>query len=251
MIKHFLFLKKYYKTIQVDHSKSDLNLIMTRINELDKNCDIKLKKKLKNHPYGKLLYQQKDLKEEVMQKDYEKETLGSELKKFWKENNDDLFKKNLDISKTKYKKDKVYLKALLNEHDIIHCLNRLDSTPIAELSVLAFTIAKGFRWSFFYICLSSFLLSIRNSFGKYAIQGPLWYKIKFNPALSVFRLILEGYIRGKQTSWFMTVNWHDLLDKPIEEVRYNLGIKKFTAWEQIKPECYKLLKFLKQHGKRI
>ena len=83
---------------------------------------------------------------------------------------------------------------MLNEHDLIHCLNKLDSTPIAELSVLAFTIAKGFRWSFFYICLSSILLSIRNSFGKNAIQGPLWYKIKFNPAISLFRLILEGYL---------------------------------------------------------
>jgi len=138
------------------------------------------------------------------------------------------------------------LKAILNEHDIIHCLNKLDSTPIAELSVLAFTIAKGFRWSFFYILLASFLLSIKNSFGEYAIRGPLWFRIKFNPAISVFRLIFEGYIRGKQTPWFMTVNWHDLLDKPIEEVRYNLGIKKFTAWEEIKPEWYKLLKSYKK-----
>lgn len=245
MIKHFLFLKTYYKTIQVDHSKSDLNLIMTMINELDKNCDIRLKKKLKSHPYGKTLYKQKDLKEVVMQKRYKKGTLGSELKKFWRKNNDDLFKKNLDISKTKHKKDKIYLKALLNEHDIIHCVNKLDSTPIAELSVLAFTIAKGFRWSFFYILLASFLLSIKNSFGKNAIRGPLWYKIKFNPAISVFRLIVEGYLKGKQTPWFMTVNWHELLDKPIDEVRHTLTIKKFNAWEEIKPEWYKLLKFYK------
>ena len=45
----------------------------------------------------------------------------------------------------------------------------------------------------------------------------------------------------------MTVNWHDLLDKPIEEVRYNLGVKKFTAWEEIKPEWYKLLKSYKNN----
>jgi hypothetical protein len=61
------------------------------------------------------------------------------------------------------------------------------------------------------------------------------------------RLIFEGYIRGKQSPWFMTVNWHDLLDKPIEEVRYNLGLKKFTAWEEIKPEWYKLLKSYKKY----
>ena len=65
--------------------------------------------------------------------------------------------KNLDISKSNHKKDIVYLKAILNEHDIIHCLNRLDS-PIAELSVLAFTIAKVFA-GVFSILLASFLLS--------------------------------------------------------------------------------------------
>ena len=46
----------------------------------------------------------------------------------------------------------------------------------------------------------------------------------------------------------MTINWHELLDKPIEEVRHTLGIKKFTAWEEIKPEWYKLLKFYKTKG---
>ena len=134
-------------------------------------------------------------------------------------------KKNLDLSKPDHTKDIVYLRAILNEHDIIHCLNKLDSTPVAELSVLAFTIAKGFRWSFFYILVASFLLSIKNSFGKNAVKGTLWFRIKFNPAVSVFRLILEGYIRGKQTSWFMTVNWHELLDKPIEKVKANLILK--------------------------
>ena len=100
-----------------------------------------------------------------MQKRHKKGTFGSELKKFWKENKEDLVKKNLDISKSKHKKDIVYLKAILNEHDIIHCLNRLDSTPIAELSVLGFYYCqRSFRWSFFYILLASFLLSIKKFF---------------------------------------------------------------------------------------
>jgi ubiquinone biosynthesis protein Coq4 len=245
MIKGFKFLKKYYRTIQADHSKSDLNLILTMVDELDKNCDRKILNKFKNHPYSKTFFKQKNLKEVVMEKRYKKGTLGSELKIFWKNNKDDLFHKNFNLSKTKGKKRIAFLQGVLNEHDLVHCLNRLDSTPIAELSVLAFTIAKGFRWSFFYICMASLLLSIRNSFGKTAIQGPFWYKIKFNPAISIFRLILEGYIKGKQTPWFMTVNWHELLDKPIDEVRHSLNIKKFTVWEEIKPEWYKLLKSYK------
>ena len=245
MIKGIKFLKKYYSAVNTDPSKSDLNLIMIMINELDKNCDVKLKKKLKSHPYGKILYQQKDLREEVLNRRFKKGTLGSELKKFWKENKEDLVKKNLDLSKTDRTKDMVYLRAILNEHDIIHCLNKLDSTPVAELSVLAFTIAKGFRWSFFYILVASFLVSIKNSFGKNAVKGTLWFRIKFNPAVSVLRLIIEAYRNGKKTPWFMTVNWHELLDKPIEKVRSELNIKDFPAWEEIKPHWYKLLNVYK------
>ena len=43
----------------------------------------------------------------------------------------------------------------------------------------------------------------------------------------------------------MTVNWHELLDKPIEKVRSALIIKDFPAWEEIKPHWYKLLKVYK------
>ena len=158
MIKHFLFLKTYYKTIKKDHSKTNLNLILTMVDELDKNCDRKIFNKFKKHPYAKTFFKQKNLKEVVMQKQYKKGTLGSELKFFWQNNQDDLFHKNFNLSKTKGKKRIAFLQGMLNEHDLIHCLNRLDSTPIAELSVLAFSIAKGFRWSFFYICLSSIFL---------------------------------------------------------------------------------------------
>ena len=98
MIKGIKFLKKYYSAVNTDPSKSDLNLIMIMINELDKNCDVKLKKKLKSHPYGKILYQQKDLREEVLNRRFKKGTLGSELNKFWKDNKEDLVKKYLDLS---------------------------------------------------------------------------------------------------------------------------------------------------------
>ena len=66
---------------------------MEMVDELDRNCDIKLKKKFKNHPYSKKFYNQGDLRAEVLKKRYKKGTFGSELKKFWKENKEDLFKK--------------------------------------------------------------------------------------------------------------------------------------------------------------
>ena len=65
---------------------------MEMVDELDRNCDIKLKKKFKSHPYSKKFYKQGDLREEVLKSRYKKGTFGSELKKFWKENKEDLFK---------------------------------------------------------------------------------------------------------------------------------------------------------------
>ena len=75
MIKHFLFLKTYYKTIKKDHSKTNLNLILTMVDELDKNCDRKIFNKFKKHPYAKTFFKQKNLKEVVMQNQYKKGTL--------------------------------------------------------------------------------------------------------------------------------------------------------------------------------
>ncbi|BCV00872.1 MAG: hypothetical protein CM15mV38_0050 [uncultured marine virus] len=75
------------------------------INELDKNRNLKLKKKLKITRMESYFTNKKNLKE-VYAKRLRKKTLWErEIKKiFGKKNNDDLFKKNLDISKTKHKK---------------------------------------------------------------------------------------------------------------------------------------------------
>jgi len=244
IIKGIKFLRAYASG--KSHINADLNLIMEMVDELDRNCDIKLKKKFKNHPYSKKFYNQGDLRAEVLKKRYKKGTFGSELKKFWKENKEDLFKKNLNISKTKHKKDVAYMKGTLNEHDIIHCINKLDSTPLAEVSVLAFTIAKGFRYSFFYILLASVFMAFKNSFGKKAIKGSLLFKIKYMPFISVIRLIKEAYVNGKKSQWFMTVDWREYLDKPFEDVRKELNIKDFPVWEDLKPKWYELLESYKK-----
>ena len=124
IVKGIKFLKAYASGRS--HINADLNLIMQMVDELDRDCDVKLKKKFKNHSYAEKFYKQGDLREEVLKSRYKKGTFGSKLKKFWKENKEDLFKKNLNISKTKHKKDIAYMKGTLNEHDIIHCINKLD-----------------------------------------------------------------------------------------------------------------------------
>ena len=243
IVKGLKFLKAYASGRS--YVNADLNLILTMVNELDKNCDKKLKEKFNKNKYSKIFYKQEDLKTTVLKNEYKKDTLGQELKTFWKNNTDDLFQKNFNISQTKGKKNIAFMKGLLNEHDLIHCVNKLDSTPLAEVSVLAFTIAKGFRWSFFYILLASIFMSFKNSFGKKAIKGSLFFKIKYMPFISVIRLIKEAYLNGRKTQWFMTIDWREYLDRPFEDVRKELNIKDFPIWEDIKPNWYQLLKSYK------
>ena len=245
ILKGLNFLKAY--TTSTSYINTDLNLVMKMVNDLDKNCDQKLKTRFNKNPYAKTFYQQPDLKDVVLSNKYKKDTLGKALQIFWQTNADDLFKKNYDLSQIKGKKNIKYMKGVLNEHDVIHCVNNLDSTPLAELSVLAFTLAKEFRWSFFYICLASIFLAFKNSFGKNAIKGNLLFRLKYTPVISVLRLLKEGYANGKQTTWFMTVNWHNYLHLPIETVRQDLNIPNFAAWEDIKPKWYQLLKLYKKN----
>lgn len=249
ILKALKFIKDY--TFSKSYIYTDLDLVMAMVNDLDKKCDEKLKKKFNQNPYSKLFYKQANLKDTVFKYRYKKGTLGSELKLFWKNNSDDLFQKNYNLSQIKGKKNIIYMQGVLNEHDVIHCLNKLDSTPLAEVSVLAFTLGKEFRWSFFLILLSSFFISFKNSFGKNKIQGNFFFKIKYTPVVSVFRIIKEGYKNGRKTKWFLTVDWHSYLRTPIDEVRKELNIQEFPVWEDIKPKWYELLTHYKNIDSRI
>lgn len=249
VVKALKFVKNY--AFSKSYISADLNIIMDMVNTLDKNCEKKLKKKFNQNPYSKLFYKQENLKDTVLKSRYKKGTLGAELKTFWKNNSDDLFQKNYNISQTKGKKNIKYIQGFINEHDLIHCVNKLDSTPLAEISVLAFTLGKEFRWSFFFILLSSWLMAFKNSFGRKKIQGSLFFKIKYSPIISVLRLIIEGYKNGRKTKWFLTINWHSYLRTPIEEVRKELQIKEFPVWEEIKPLWYELLTHYKKIDTRI
>jgi len=249
IIKAYKFLRAY--TSSKSYINTDLDLVMSMVSDLDKKCDERLKKRFNKNPYSKLFYKQANLKDSVFKYRYKKGTLGSELKAFWKNNSDDLFQQNYNLSQIKGKKNITYLQGVLNQHDIIHCINKLDSTPLAEVSVLAFTLGKEFRWSFFYICLASLFLAFKNSFGKNNIQGSFLFKLKYTPVVSVFRLIKEGYRNGRKTKWFLTVDWHSYLRTPIDEVRKELQIKEFPVWEDIKPKWYELLSHYKKVDSRI
>ena len=113
---------------------------MTMVNDLDKDCDKELKEKFNKNKYSKTFYKQEDLKTTVLKNKYKKGTLGQELKTFGKIIQMIYFKKTL-LSQTKGKRNITFMKELLNEHDLIHCVNKLDSTP-SEVSVLALLLQR-------------------------------------------------------------------------------------------------------------
>ena len=48
---------------------------MRMVDELDKTCDVKLKKKFKSHPYAEKFYKQGDLRRSFKRADIKKELL--------------------------------------------------------------------------------------------------------------------------------------------------------------------------------
>ena len=57
IVKGIKFLKAYASG--KSHINADLNLIMTMVNELDKNCDKKLKEKFNKNKYSKTFINKK------------------------------------------------------------------------------------------------------------------------------------------------------------------------------------------------
>ena len=107
IVKGIKFLKAYASG--KSHINADLDLIMTMVNDLDKDCDKKLKENGIKINILKLFYKQEDLKTTVLKNKYKKGTLGQELKTFWENNTDGNIKK-FDISQTKGKRNITFMK---------------------------------------------------------------------------------------------------------------------------------------------
>ena len=231
------FIKQSYKYYKNDSDTAvDLDQIFGFVQALDKKRNVALLKKFNNSVVAKKVYADISDIDKLKKHRFKKNTFGYDFKKYISSMKHDLFKESMKTITAKSKKEEKFYQRAMYQHDLIHFLNDYDTSPVGEVMVLSFNLAKEWRWSYFAILFSSFFMALRNSFDpKKTFSGSLYQKIKFSPLLSFCKLVKEGYKHGKQSDWLMTIDYDDLYHLPTTEVKERLGITPSKYWLFILP----------------
>lgn len=230
-MKYIRLLFYYLKSSNVATNPS-LDALFKIIKELDYKSDKQNIKKFDKQPISMKLYlEEQHLLDYVRTHEFKKDTFGYDLKEFWSDQSVDLLKEYASRIKTKDAKSKRFTDLFWMNHDIIHFINGYNTTPLAEVAVLSFTLAQEKRPSFILFILAGWFVSMKHGFMN-AIRYP--------------RICYEGYKRGKQSEWFMTVDWKQHLDKTTQEVKELLNLDKPPKfWNNFLKEYMRLHNYLK------
>ena len=111
-------------------------------------------------------------------------------------------------------------------------MNGYNTTPLAEAAVISFTVAQEKRPSFKIFILAGWFVSMKHGF-----LNPFRY----------LRVCYESYRRGKQSEWFMTVDWKQHLNKKTSQVKELLNLQEPPKfWNKILDEYMRLHKYLEK-----
>ncbi len=100
-----------------------------------------------------------------------------------------------------------YSRRLRDSHDLWHVLTGYGRDGIGELCLLGFTFAQ----------------TLSPGIAVIAIAGALKYARVVGGR--VFRALGYGYRSGRRAAWLPAADWEALLDRPIDEVRAEFGIR--------------------------
>jgi ubiquinone biosynthesis protein COQ4 len=96
-------------------------------------------------------------------------------------------------------------------HDLWHVVTGYGTDVLGEISLLAFTYAQTGHPGVLVICALAFV---------YSVPG-------------VTAMLREAYRRGKRATWLPAVAWETLLDRPLDEVRRELGVGAPPAYQPV------------------
>ena len=231
-MKYLKFLFYYLKSKNVETDPS-VDVLLEIIKELDNKSDKINISKFEKHPISKKLYKEKQhLLDYIKTHKFKKGTFGYDLQKFWSIQSVDLLKEYASKVKHKNKDRKRFGDLFWIQHDIMHFLNGYNTTPLAEVAVLSFTLAQEKRSSFVLFILAGWIISFKHGFIN-AIRYP--------------RICWEAYRRGKQSEWFMTIDWKEHLNKTTNEVKKLVNLEEEPKfWNKFLNEYMRLHNHLKK-----
>jgi ubiquinone biosynthesis protein COQ4 len=101
----------------------------------------------------------------------------------------------------------VYAQRLRDAHDLWHTVTGYQTDTLGEACVVAFSYGQTRNLGFAAIALIGALKIAKESGDR-----------------RVLRAVWRAYRDGCRTKWLPAIQWEDLLDKPLEQVRQQLGI---------------------------
>jgi ubiquinone biosynthesis protein COQ4 len=110
--------------------------------------------------------------------------------------------------------EELYRTRQRNLHDVFHVLAGYDRDLRGEAAVLAFTVAQNFNLGIAYL--------VWNALREEGFRTPGG------------QLIREGYRRGKRAKRLVEQDWEALFERPINEVRHELGVGRPPVYDQLR-----------------
>lgn len=110
--------------------------------------------------------------------------------------------------------EELYRVRLRNLHDVFHVLAGYDRDLRGESAVLAFTLAQNYNRGIAYLVWNALREEGWNSPGG--------------------KLIRDGYRRGKRAKRLVEQDWEALFERPIEQVRRELGVGEPPVYDQLR-----------------
>ncbi len=102
-----------------------------------------------------------------------------------------------------------------DSHDLWHTVTQYGRDELGELCLLAFTYAQ----------------TQNRGIGLIVLAGAL--KMRHYYGFRVFSAVFKAYRDSRKAKWLPEQNWEALLEKPIDEVRQELGIRSPLAYREL------------------
>lgn len=107
---------------------------------------------------------------------------------------------------------------LRDQHDLWHVTAGYGRDGLGELALLAFTYAQTRNRGIGFIVLVGARVTAKSL-----------------PEVKIWRVIREAYRNGKKAAWLPAADWETLLEKPLAQVRADLGIAAPDAYVEAEP----------------
>ena len=251
------FIWEYATHLQTDNNPP-LELIFKFVDTLDKKDTLSHMRRFGKTDTSKVVYSEnRSARYTILEEDFPPDSFGDEFKRWLNQDGYivDLFKISLvpgrrDRKDTRFSR---YAEHTMLQHDLIHFFNGYDTSPIGEVAVLSFNLAREWRKSYATILYASLLMSIRNTFmpSKYPKGTPIIIMLKYSPIAVFCNMVIEGWRRGKRAPWFMDVDWNKYLNVDLQQVRKELQLEEPAPyWQKVQPIWKRVLRHYKKYARK-